>query len=437
MIGRGTAWRAIERMRDADTRLRRQREPEMRHVVLDAKTAMEYAMMAPVHRALAADPRIRVSCMSSQRPDQWRSIYREPGTDGCELSPRRALLSKVDVYLVADLLWATLPRGAQRVQMFHGVAGKYSNLYDRPSDSMRTWHRLFFINRRRLRNFINAGAIDPDSPAARLIGIPQVACLVDGTLQRDAILADAGIDPSARTVLYAPTWTAYSSLNAMGESLVEALGAAGFTVLVKLHENSRDLRHENSGGIDWPARLRPLLDRSGGRLIDDGNAAPWMAAADVLITDHSSVGFEYLLLDRPLIRIEMPALIARTSIPPEYVQMMVDSSTSTRDVPGTVRAVEEAFANPATGSSARRIVAGELFHEPGTATKRAVAEIYAMMELSPAAAAADAADRWREAAARDGGRAAHDEESALGSRSARPAGSADGATVRQAAARRP
>jgi len=383
MIGRGSAWRALERMRDADTRRRRQREPQTRHVVLDAKTAMEYAMMAPLHRAIAADPRVRVSCMSSQRPDQWRSIYREPGTAGCELTPRRALLSKVDVYIVADLLWATLPRGAQRVQMFHGVAGKYSTLYDRPNESMRLWHRIFFINRRRLRNFVDAGAIDADSPAARLIGMPKVDCLVDGTLQRDAILAAAGIDPSARSVLYAPTWTPFSSLNAMGEALVEALGAAGFTVLVKLHENSRDLRPENSGGIDWPARLRPILERFGGRLIDDGNASPWLAAADVLISDHSSVGFEYLLLDRPLVRIEMPALIARTSIPPEYVQMMVESSISTHDVPATMRAVERAFADPAAGSAARRAVATDLFYEPGTATRRAVAEIYTMMELPP------------------------------------------------------
>ena len=29
----------------------------------------------------------------------------------------------------------------------------------------------------------------------------------------------------------------------------------------------------------------------------------YLAAADVMITDHSSAGFEYLLVDRPLIRI--------------------------------------------------------------------------------------------------------------------------------------
>ena len=46
---------------------------------------------------------------------------------------------------------------------------------------MREWHRLFFVNERRLRNFIAGGAIDADSPAIRLVGMPKVDCLVDGT----------------------------------------------------------------------------------------------------------------------------------------------------------------------------------------------------------------------------------------------------------------
>ena len=50
---------------------------------------------------------------------------------------------------------------------------------------MRRWHRFFFVNRRRMRNFISAGAIDASSDAPRLVGMPKVDCLVDGSLQRD------------------------------------------------------------------------------------------------------------------------------------------------------------------------------------------------------------------------------------------------------------
>src|ERR1035441_5403314 len=35
-------------------------------------------------------------------------------------------------------------------------SGKYGNVYDRPDRSLREWDRLFFINQRRLNNFVAA-----------------------------------------------------------------------------------------------------------------------------------------------------------------------------------------------------------------------------------------------------------------------------------------
>jgi len=266
--------------------------------------------------------------------------------------------------------------------MFHGVAGKYGHIYDRPSTSMREWHRLFFINERRLRNFVASGALDPESEAIRLVGMPKSDCLVDGSLERDAILAGQGLNPARPSVLYAPTWTPYSSLNAIGEEVIRGLVDAGYTVLVKPHDHSFELSYASSGGIDWNARLRPLLDRPHGRLVRDGNAAPWLVAADVLVSDHSSVGFEYLLLDRPLIRIESPELIQRAGIPEEYVALMASASTTVRTAQHVLAGVERALADPARGSDARRRVAAELFYRPGGATRRAVHEMYELMELA-------------------------------------------------------
>jgi CDP-glycerol glycerophosphotransferase (TagB/SpsB family) len=371
----------LDAVRELDTRWQRRRAPDERHVLIDARTSMEYAMMAPVHRRLQQDPRVRVYLTSSERPGGMSAIYREAGS-GPLLFPRRAMRMKFDVCLAADFIWATLPRGTRRVQMFHGVAGKWGHIYDRPAASMRQWDRLFFINRRRLQNFIASGAIAADSPAIRLVGMPKADCLVDGTLRRDEVLARHGIDPSARTVLYAPTWTRFSSLNAMGEAVVSRLVDAGYMVLVKLHDNSLDMAHENSGGVDWAARLEPILQRGGGRLVRDGNAAPWLVASDVLVSDHSSIGFEYLLLDRPLIRIEMPELITGAHVPAEYVELMAEAATSVRDAAGVLQAVDAAFREPARASERRRTVARELFFDPGRATDRAVAEIYALMEFA-------------------------------------------------------
>jgi len=215
------------------------------------------------------------------------------------------------------------------------------------------------------------------------VGYPKLDCLVDGSLDRDEILRSLGIDPGRRTVLYAPTWSQYSSLNDIGEELVRRLCEAGYAVIVKLHDRSRDGAQIHSGGVDWVSRLKPLLDKYNGHLASGSDASPYLAAADALITDHSSVGFEYLLLDRPLIRIESPELIAATNIHPAYVSLMAEASTTVRNVAEALIAVERGLAAPRDKAASRKAVADELFYRPGTATRRAVRELYEVIELDP------------------------------------------------------
>jgi hypothetical protein len=163
--------------------------------------------------------------------------------------------------------------------------------------------------------------------------------------------------------------------------VVAGLIRAGYTVLVKLHENSLDPRVDNSGGVDWVRRLTPILAKGHGQMIRSADASPWLVAADVLITDHSSIGFEYLLLDRPLIRIAMPQLVAGANIAREYVELLAGASTTVDSPAGVVDGVVRALASPGQLSAARRALAAELFHAPGGATDRAVAELYELIEL--------------------------------------------------------
>jgi CDP-glycerol glycerophosphotransferase len=213
--------------------------------------------------------------------------------------------------------------------------------------------------------------------------MPKLDCLVDGSLKRDEILTSLGVDPSRKTVLYAPTWSAHSSLGQMAEELVKRLDAAGYAVIVKLHDRSRDLESFHSGGVDWARRLEPLLRKNGGVLAASSNSSRFLAAADVMVTDHSSVGFEFLLLDRPLIRIHIPQLIERTDIAPEYVELLASASLPALDVDEAIAGVEIGLSDPKILSESRRAVAEEMFYLPGTATARAVSELYQVLELDP------------------------------------------------------
>ncbi len=374
--------RVITTGREIDKQWQRWRSPDRRRLLVNARTAMNYSTVSPIVERLQQDPRLDFYFTASEHPENHAEIFAEASGPFKFVTPLQASLTRFDVYLAADFLWMKLPRGARRVQTFHGVAGKYRTVYDSPSNSMRDWDRLFFINKRRLQHFIDCGAIDENSEAARLIGMPKLDCLVDGSLVRDEILTSLGIDPARRTVLYAPTWSSHSSVVSMGEELVKRLGEAGYALIVKLHDRSRDaLNHEHSGGVDWGERLEPLLQRYGGLLATGSNSSRYLPAADVMITDHSSVGFEYLLLDRPLIRIHLPELIKNTDIEPSYVELMANASISVNNVDETVAAVERAFAEPKIKSGERVAVANEMFYKPGTATERAVKELYELIEL--------------------------------------------------------
>ena len=411
-------------VRHLDKRLTRR--SDRRRILVDARTPVNFTMIAPVFHAMQADPRVEFYFTATEEPARMAAIYHEalaaegsrgPSTGSGPsrassrggqtgrirlIHPRRAAVVRFDAYIASDFMWAPLLRDTARIQIFHGVGGKYG--FDAPDRSMREWHRLFFVNERRLKNFIACGAIDADSPAIRLVGMPKVDCLVDGTYRRDYVLQALGLDPSRPTVLYAPTWSPASSLNAMGVELIEALGRMPVNVIMKLHDRSRDLRERYSGGVDWAARLQPLLTPGKGALAPGHDISPYLVAADVMVTDHSSAGFEYLLRDRPLVRIHRPQLIELANVHPAYVELLASVSRSVDDLPAALAAIERALANPDEQRADRRRVAADLFYRPGGATGRSVRELYDVIELAsaPAVSAAlrqpEVEERWQQSA---------------------------------------
>jgi hypothetical protein len=351
-----------------------------RRILVDARTPVHYAMFAPVHRAMEGDDRVRFSFIASDDPAQAATIFRDAGAAASIMGPLAAALVKFDAYLTSDFTWTRLLHGTCRIQMFHGVGGKYG--FDAPTEPLDAWHRLFFVNRRRLANCIAAGALDADSPAIRMIGMPKVDCLVDGALDRADVLSRLGLRLDRPTVLYAPTWSPASSLNLLGIALLTRLRQLPVNVIVKLHDRSLDPRRQYSGGVDWPAAIAPFLSEGSALLASEADICPYLAAADVMITDHSSAGFEYLLLDRPLVRIHVPELITLANIHQDYVRMLSEVSESTRGIDDTIAAVERALAAPAARSTARRAVAQDLFFQPGSATQRCADALYEAVGLS-------------------------------------------------------
>ena len=109
--------------------------------------------------------------------------------------------------------------------------------------------------------------------------------------------------------------------------------------------------------------------------VEAPDAGPYLAAADIMVTDHSSVGFEYLVLDRPLLIFDTPGLVEAARINPEKVALLRSAATVVHTVEELVSAAAAECVSPQHRSVERRRVAREMFHDPGRATDRAVALI--------------------------------------------------------------
>src|SRR6185295_7007347 len=102
--------------------------------------------------------------------------------------------------------------------------------------------------------------------------------------------------------------------------------------------------------------------------------------ADALVTDHSSVGFEYMLLDRPVVVVDCPELLVNARISQHKVSLL-RSGADVVGADGAAAAVRLALANPGRFSERRRAIADELFYCPGGAARRAAESIYDILAL--------------------------------------------------------
>lgn len=261
----------------------------------------------------------------------------------------------------------------ERVQLFHGVS--FRNMAVRRD--VLVYDHLFIVGPYMKRLFTGQQMLRETDPRLVPIGFPKLDRLVDGSLDRRALLRRVGFSGRRPILLYAPTGQAGNSLEHTGEAVLQRLKKTGkYDILIKLHDHPRDRT------VDWPARLEPLLDEHT-RLAKDFDVVPYLYLADLLITDASSVSNEYSLLDRPMVFLDVPQMLANM----RKKGVALDLETWGRKGGATVQwpdeaveAVASALARPRRDGAIRRAMARDLFYNPGRATDAAVSWIRQRLE---------------------------------------------------------
>lgn len=253
----------------------------------------------------------------------------------------------------------------ERIQLFHGVS--FRNMAVRRD--VLVYDRLFVVGPYMRRLFTENQLLRDDDPRLVPIGFPKLDRLTDGTLDRRRILDRLKLSGRRPVVLYAPTGQANNSLElGLGEAMIERLQRTGkYDILIKLHDHPRDRL------TDWPARLKPLLDAHT-KLVHDYDVVPYLFVADLLVTDASSVSNEYALMNRPMVFLDVPQMLAAM----EKKGVALDLDTWGRKGGVTVHwpdeaveAIDWSIAHPRSGSALRRAMARDLFYNPGRAAEAA------------------------------------------------------------------
>jgi hypothetical protein len=283
----------------------------------------------------------------------------------------------VDLYLSPNFSERLIPKFAKvKVQMFHGVSFKNCAV----SDKTYAFDRLFLPGPYHRRRFLERGLYKDGDPRLVMIGLPKLDRLADGSIDRVQVLMKLGADPSKKTVLYAPTGDEGNSLHRNGMDIIETMLGQDVNFIVKPHDHAM---RDKSCGIDWRAKLatwkHPRL------FVDLGSdVVPLLAAADILITDASSVAFEYTLLDRPIVFWDVPEIMNGKRAAQMDLSTWGRKGGDIVDSRATLeKTVVRLLDDPSEKSALRQKIANDLFYKPGTASLRAVRRIYEELQMEP------------------------------------------------------
>ncbi len=344
----------------------------MTRILFTGYAPVHFVCFRPLFEALQADPNIEM-LVSGGVPTTDDAL--RPHRDAAAMYSSFDLpagtvvaaddLPDLDVDVLVSASTKPLKPGSyqQSVQIFHGLS--FRNRAIRSVNT--TYDHYMMLGPYMRRTFERRGIMPPGDPRVAEIGFPKTDRLVNGSLDRSSVLGDIGFSGARPVVMFAPTGAHGNAMELFGEELIKAFAASDeYDLLVKPHDHPK-------ASINWFERLAHL-EGEHVRLLRCFDSVPAMFVSDVLISDASSIANEYLLLDRPLIFIDVPALLASAAGEDDRLDLDTwgrKGGTVVSEVAETQRAVADGLANPQAQSPIRTAITRDLFYNPGTATDAA------------------------------------------------------------------
>ena len=276
---------------------------------------MNYNMFKPIHKRIEEISRAEVFCCFKTENNDYSDYIRLGVRRNRILSLAQARMRAWDSIVFADVekpsyLWTN-----HLVYIYHGVAAKKCTYIDEQGKhldydfryhySLKDYDLIFFHNEEDYKNAKQRGLFKHED-TGQIVGM----CCLDEVIRNNnpKKIKEVKVKHIApewhekKVIFYAPTWDETASFKRKGQEILDALSTTDCFLIVKPHPLCITSTVGNSG-LDLATFLEEKFSNKNYLLITD---TPYeiMPVADMMISDFSSISFEYTLLRKPLFLFE-------------------------------------------------------------------------------------------------------------------------------------
>lgn len=309
--------------------------------------------------------------------------------------------SKADIF-ISPHIYGEGNKNSLKVHINHNQPVKYESYQKREFVNFDVHFLTSPLHREQTENTIRKYKLEDSGIKLFNTGYSKSDKLLNGEYKRDEVLKELKLDPAKKTVLYAPSWDEGLSLRKNGEEVIKnILKTENINLIVKLHpisycpENGPNYLFY-TGGINWTEKFSVFSDYENFRHVQSNNIDPLLEAADLMVTDVSSVALEFIMLDKPVIYIDCPEFFEKTlkktysafgDTTAEFVMNdpKANAGRHTGDVVYDIKdlgkVINDCLKDPGKNSGKRKELAKQLSYNPGRASEAACDKILELLGI--------------------------------------------------------
>ncbi len=328
-------------------------------------------VLMSILKRLAQDARIDIELVSPPETSERKKLLQL----GFPVHDNADQLN-ADVGFMADNFAQFLPKCRSIINVGHGLISKGQYFTDAAFTRRENLEHLLCVPGMYHRDRLLQGG-NVHIPV-EVTGFSKLDRLFNGSLpSREAQLRSMKLDPSKKVILYAPTFNISLSAIPIVWMRIRHLATEDRYLLIKLHGGTMPAFREHH------EKLAETHDNI--IMLTDIDITPYLAIADVVVSDVSSVAFEAMLLDKPVALFSNPNAPDYANYDPKDMEWAWrDMAHEANDLEELLQAVDTALEHPEANAE-RRAYYRELLQIPtdGRAAERIVNQMWRLVQGDP------------------------------------------------------